>query len=176
MILYIIDDIVNLIYKKRVIKEKFKSVSKGYITNKEKFMEEFLNLVNKEKIKNKFLGNKIEIIDNSYFKFSDKYLIENIFIELGFIKIVFKNIKDYFNKNRTYIEINNTYMVINLDMGIYLDLEYFKVEEVIKYFENVVDNDLILFGVNGKIANLDFNSRRVYYLQNKENYIIDCLL
>ncbi len=177
MIIYLVDNIVNLIYKKRVIKEKFKSVSKGYIINKEEFINEFGALLKKEKIKGKLLGMNIEIIDNTYFQVSDKYFMENIFIELGFIKVIFKDIKDFFTQDKTFMEINNTYMVLNLEKGIYLDLDYFKdIPKIIDYFSFYIKGDIVLFGVNKEIPEIKLANRTLYYLQNKEKFITDSLL
>ena len=177
MLVYVVDNIINVIYKKQVYTGKFKSINKGYIINKDEFMNEFLKFLKKEKIKGKFWGTAIEIIDNSYFGVSDKFFLENIFLELGFIKVNFKNIKDLFLDDKTFIEVNNTYMVINLDKGIYLDLDYYKdIPKILDYFKDLIEKDIVLFGVNKKITEIKLRDRDVYYLQNREKYIIDSLL
>ena len=176
MTIYLVDNIINLIYKKRLIQSKFKSVDKGYIINKDLFMNEFGKLIKSAKIKGKFLGFNIEVINNSYFSVSDTFFMENIFLELGFLKVIFKNINDFFD-NKTYIEVNNTYMVINLDKGIYLDLDYFKdIPKILEYFKDIIKEDIVLFGVNKKIPEIKLVNRDIYYLQNKETFIIDNLL
>ena len=118
---------------------------------------------------------KIEIVLNTYFRESDKYYIESIFNDLGFIKIVFRDIREFFIKDAIYIELNNTYMVINLDKGIYLDLDYFKdIPRILDGFN--IDKDILFFGVNKEIVNINLINKDIYYLQNKENYITDSLL
>ena len=68
-------------------------------------------------------------------------------------------------------------MVINLDKGIYLDLDYYKdIPKILDYFKDLIEKDIVLFGVNKKIPEIKLRDRDVYYLQNKEKYIIDSLL
>ena len=55
MLVYVVDNIINVIYKKQVYTGKFKSINKGYIINKDEFMNEFLKFLKKEKIKGKRL-------------------------------------------------------------------------------------------------------------------------
>ena len=175
MIIYIVDNEINIIDKQKVYTSKFKSINKGYIISKKDFMEEYVTFLKKEKIKSKLLNNKIEIIFNSFYTESDKFYFENIFLELGYLKVEFKNQLDILEDKYTYIEINNTYMVINLDKGIYFDLEYFKdIPKIIDYFN--YDKDIVLFGKNKNIRNIKLKNRNLYYIDKADTFIIDSLL
>ncbi len=177
MSIYIADDIIFIVNKNKVINKKFKSIDRGFIKDKELFMEEFLKLLKQEKIRIKILGDKIEFVWNTYFKESDKFFIDNIFLDLGFAKVEYVQIKDYFDRDAIYMEVNNTYLVINFNEGIYLDLTYFKdIPKILEYFQERLDKDIILFGKNKDIPLIKVDNKNIYYLQNKNSYITDCLL
>lgn len=71
MTLFFVDDFLNIVYKDRVIQNKLKDIiSKGYIVDRSRFVEEFLKIIKKEKIKGKLFGDNINIVCNSYFSSS----------------------------------------------------------------------------------------------------------
>lgn len=71
MTLFFVDDFLNIVYKDRVIQNKLKDIiSKGYIVDRSRFVEEFLKIIKKEKIKGKLFGDNINIVYNSYFSSS----------------------------------------------------------------------------------------------------------
>lgn len=79
--------------------------------------------------------------------------------------------------NATYIEINEEYMVINLDKGVYLDLEYFKdIPQILEYFKAYFKEDVVLFGTNKNIAQIKMKNKFLYHLENSATYINDSLL
>ncbi len=177
MIIYIVDNKINIIYKNKIISKEFESVQDGYIIHKDKFMSEFLNIQKKEKIRSKLLGDKIDIIKESFYTVSDITFIESIFFDLGFVKVNFRDIKDFFDREATYIEVNKNYLVINLDKGLYLDLNYYKdIPKIIEYFKEFMFRDIIFFGTNKIIANIRIKGFNVYFMDDSVTYITDCLL
>ena len=79
--------------------------------------------------------------------------------------------------NATYIEINEEYMVINLDKGVYLDLEYFKdIPQILEYFKAYFKEDVVLFGTNKNIAQIKMKNKFLYHLENSATYINESLL
>ena len=175
MIIFIVDDILKIIYKKRVIKCKLKDVIvKGRIVNKSSFMEEFMKIQKKEKIKLKFLGENIEVIKDSFYLVSDLAFIENIFLELGFNKVIFKDIKDYYEDKYSIIELNNSYMVVK---DLFLDLDYFKdIVTILDYLKDYIKKDLIFWGLNKNIPKIKLKNKNVYYYENYESYLEDKIL
>ena len=179
MTLFFVDDFLNIVYKDRVIQNKLKDIiSKGYIVDRSRFVEEFLKIIKKEKIKVKLFGDNINIVCNSYFSSSYIFFLETIFLDFGFIHVNFVDIKDLLpESNATYIEINEEYMVINLDKGVYLDLEYFKdIPQILEYFKAYFKEDVVLFGTNKNIAQIKMKNKFLYHLENSATYINDSLL
>ena len=165
MIIFMVDDRLKIVYKKRVINKQLKNIiEKGRIVDKLKFMEEFVNIQKKEKIKVKLLGDNIEVIKNSFYTVSDIAFLEYIFLEIGFNKVIFKDIKDYYEDKVTIIELNNSYMVVN---NLFLDLDYLK---------DYIKKDVIFWGVNKNIPKIKLKNKNVYYYENYETYLEDKLL
>ena len=177
MIIFWADNELYIVNNKDIINYKLKSINKGYIINKELFINEFSKIIKKEKIKLKLLGNKIKIVKNSYFKESDLFYIEDIFNELGFLKIEYIDIKEFFREEGTFIEVNNSYLVLNIEDGIYLDLDYFKdIPRILNYFGEMIKKEIIFFGLNKNIPLLKVNNKDVYYMDNFQKFIPDSLL
>lgn len=179
IIVFIVDDKINIIHKDKVIVEKLSGVlSRGYVVNKEKFIETFLKILKKEKIKNKLFGDEITIVKNAYFTAGDLFFLETIFLEIGFIKVHFFDICELLpNEDATYIEINETYIVIYLTKGIYLSLDVFKdIPRIIEYFKNDFKENIILFGKNISIPKIKVNGLFLYYFDNYVDYISQSLL
>ncbi len=176
--IFLVNDEIKLIYNNKMVSWKLKSIlEKGMIINKDKFMEEFLKLMTKEKIKNKFLGDNIVIVKNSFYNNRDLFYLENIFIELGFIKVIFKDIKDFFDISATYIEMEKDYFVINFDKGIFLDLDYFKnIDNILNYFKSLMEKNVVIFGTNEDIPHINIIGKKVYYFENYNTFIEDSLL
>ncbi len=178
MIVYIVDDGLNIIYKGKIIKDNNAGIKKGYIINKEKFSNDFTQTIKKNKIRGKLFGDNIVVVKNSYFRVSDIKFIENIFLELGFIKVSFLDIKEIFPlKEALYVEFNKEYMVINLDEGIYLDLKYFKdVPKVLEILDEFIKGDIVFLGTNRCVNLVKVKNRRVYYFDNAASYVAESLL
>lgn len=174
---YFVDDILKLVYNGRIIEKKLKNIiSKGRVINREKFMEEFMNLLKKEKIKNRLFGDKIHVIKNLYFNVSDEFFLEHIFLDLGFVKVIFLDIRELLpDDDVTFIEFNDSYMVVYTLNGIYIDLDCFKDLPKILSLINIKDN-IYLFGVNDFIPQLKFDKKNVYYFENYKTYITESLL
>lgn len=178
LMVFMVDKSVNILYKNRIICEKLSSVNKGMVTNRLLFIEEFVRILKKEKIKTKMFGEDIVIVKNSFFEVSDMFFLENIFTELGFIKVLFKDIKDLMPKDEaSYIEINESYMVINFDKGLFFDLDYFKdIPKVLEYFKNDFKNEIVLFGVNKFIPKIKVKGLDLYYFDDFREHIVNSLL
>ena len=177
IIVYLVSNRVIVVYNKRIItKDLFKIVDKGLIKDKEKFSEEFMRLLKDNKIKNKLLGEDIWVLKNTYYTEGELFFIQSIFERLGYLKVRFIDIKDFFKeKNSIYIEINNDYLVINMDRGILVDLEFFKdIKSILKMIES--DKPIILFGDNEKLHDIIEEKSEIYYIDNTKNYIADALL
>lgn len=181
MSVYIVDDKLVIINKDRVWEKSFKSIDKGYILNKEKFMEEYSSFLKKEKIKTNILNDRIEIVLNSYYLESDRFYLENIFVDLGYLKVEFKDINEILGvkdkENILYVELDKGYMVVYLDRGIYLDLNFFQdIPKILQYFLEYFDRDIILFGTNKMVSQIKLKDKMVYYIDKPDTYIEKCLL
>lgn len=179
LIIYIVEDTLYCAYRGKLISVVLKScILKGFIINKEVFMHEFSVMLKKEKIKNKLFGDNITFVDNGYFSVGDLFFIENIFLDMGFIKVDFLNIRELLPEAKaTYIEINNSYLVLYLDKTLYLDLSYFNdIPKVLGLFISYFDNDIALFGVNKCIPKVYINDVNIYYIENYKDYITRSLL
>ena len=181
MSVYIVDDKLVIVNKDRVWEKSFKSIDKGYILNKEKFMEEYSSFLKKEKIKTNILNDRIEIVLNSYYLESDRFYLENIFVDLGYLKVEFKDINEILGvrdkENILYVELDKGYMVVYLDRGIYLDLDFFQdIPKILQYFLEYFDRDIILFGTNKMVSQIKLKDKMVYYIDKPDTYIEKCLL
>lgn len=179
MIVYFVEDIIYFIYKDRVIENQLKNIiCNGRIISKDLFMNAFLKIIKKEKIKGKIFGDKIVILKNSFYSNADLYFLESIFNELGYVKVEYLDMKDILpDESATYIEINNHYMVIYLESAIYLDLNYFKdIPKILDYLKPHFKNYVILFGFNNIIPEVRVKNLDVYYLENPQKFILNSLL
>lgn len=179
VIAYIVEDILYLIYKDRVIQNSLKDVIyQGFIIDKEKFMDSFLKIIKKEKIKNKLFGDTITILKNAFYSSSDIFFLDSIFNELGFIKVNYWDIHPFLSDDHaTYIEINESYMIVYLDKDIYLDLKYFKdIPTILGCLKYYFKDYIILFGMNKNIPNIKLKNFDIYYLEEPKNYILKSLL
>lgn len=173
------NDRVNIIYNKKSFSFTLKNIIyQGNVVDKLKFMEEFMAILKKEKIKGKFFGDDIYVVLNSYYTVSDKYFLESIFLEMGFLNVKWIPIEDLLpEENATYIEVNDTYMVVNLDAGVFVDLNYFKdMPTVLAQFYQNYKEDIVLFGNNKNIPYIKIKNKNVYYFENYANYIVESLL
>lgn len=176
---FFLDNTLYIIYNNQEIHSKLPNIiAAGMIINKELFLEEFLKIAHQAKLKNKLFGEDITLIKNSYYTNRDLYLLENIFLELGYLKVHFKSIKDFFKEeNATFIEINQDYLVIHLDNGIILDLKYFNdIPKTLNLFKNYFSKNLILFGTNPLIPTLKIPNFNIYYFENYSTFIVDNLI
>lgn len=179
LIIYIVEDTLYCAYRGKLISAFLKScIQKGFIINKDVFMHEFSAMLKKEKIRNKLFGDNITFVDNGYFSVGDLFFIENIFLDMGFIKVDFLNIRELLPEAKaTFVEINNSYLVLYLDKTLYLDLSYFNdIPKVLGLFISYFDNDIALFGVNKCIPKVYINNVNIYYIENYKDYITQSLL
>ena len=179
IVIYFVDDMLNIVYNNRVININLKNIlNKGIIIHKQKFMEEFISILKREKIKGKLFGDTITIVKNNFYNDRDLFYLESIFTELGFLKVNFLDINELLpDDSATYIEINNSYICIYLDKCVYLDLDLFKdIPKILDYFNDSYHENIILFGLNKNIPNINIKNKYVYYLQNYNNYITESLL
>ena len=91
-------------YKKYFLKH---SINNYKIYNKEIFIEDFKNIIDKLKINNKLLTDNINIIIDSSYKEDDQILLKETFKELSFNKIKLVN-------NLTLINNKDNEIIINI--------------------------------------------------------------
>ncbi len=179
MIVYIVESSFHCVYKNRIISVDLKNcIQKGYIVNKEVFMQEFNKMLKKEKIKTKLFGDNITFVNNGYFSIGDLFFLESIFNDLGFIKVDFLDIRDLFpDMNVIFVEVNESYIIIYLKDILYLDLTYFKdIPAILNSLKSFFDKDIAFFGLNKSIPNIHIKSVYSYYIENYKNYITQSLL
>lgn len=179
MIVYIVESSFHCVYKNRIISVDLKNcIQKGYIVNKEVFMQEFNKMLKKEKIKTKLFGDNITFVNNGYFSIGDLFFLESIFNDLGFIKVDFLDIRDLFpDMNVIFVEVNESYIIIYLKDALYLDLTYFKdIPAILNSLKSFFDKDIAFFGLNKSIPNIHIKSVYSYYIENYKNYITQSLL
>lgn len=177
---FLVDDMLNIVYNSKVINKRMKDIIvKGRIVDRLKFMEEFIKVLKQEKVKTSLFGGNITFVKDVYFNEMEVFFLDNIFIEMGFNKVIYLDIRKLLpNMDATFIELNNTYMVINgKDVVLFLDLDYFKdIPSILNYLETYLKGDIVLFGVNKIIPNIKLNGKDIYYLDDFANYISGCLL
>ncbi len=177
LIVYFCDDYIHIVNHHQIIHKKLDSIQKGLVVDRTKFMESFLSILKKEKIKSKLFGDKIYIVKDVYFKPSDLFYLESIFSELGFIKIVYIDICDLFCKDYTYIGIFQDYIVFYLEKPLIFDLCY--VEDISKLIDDLQEYYLdyvVLFGTNLRIPEIKSDSIHLYYIDHYTDYITESLL
>lgn len=130
-------------YKKYFLKH---SINNYKIYNKEIFIEDFKNIIDKLKINNKLLTDNINIIiDNSY-KEDDQILLKEIFKELSFNKIKLVNNLTLINNKDNEIIINisnknikiyhnNNVLDINVYFNKHIDTLSTYIKEMIKQYK-----------------------------------------
>jgi len=179
MIIYIVEDALYCVNNGRLITVVLKNcIQKGFIINKDTFMQEFSKMIKKEKIKSKLFGDNITIVNNGYFSSGDLFFIESIFYDLGFIKVDFLDIKELLpSMDVIYIEVNNTYLVLYLNSILYLDMNYFNdIPKILNLFKSYLDKDIAFFGQNKCIPKIYINDVNTYYIENYKDYITQSLL
>lgn len=179
MTLFFVDDVLNVIYKDKALNLKLKDIIfQGNINDRTRFMEEFIKFLKREKIKSKLFGDNITIVKNVSFNNRDLYFLENTFLELGFSKLEFMDIKSLLpDMPGLFIEINNNDMVIYKEDGLFISLKYIKdIPKVINYFAGDTKSDIVLFGTNKYIPDIKIKDIHLYYLDNYNNYITESLL
>ena len=177
LIVYFCDNIVSIIYNTRVISQKLDSIYQGLVVDRIKFIESFMQILKKEKIKTKLFGDKIYIVKDAYFNQRDQFYLENIFLELGFVQVLFLDIHKLFDANYTYIGIFQDYIVFYLDKPVFLELYYFKdIPKLLSYFKEYFQSYIVLFGSNKNIPYINNLSFNIYYIDNYKDYIVKSLL
>ena len=177
LIVYFCDNMIQIVYNGKVIEKKLDSIYQGLVIDRTSFMENFLSILKKEKIRSKLFGDKIYVVQDVYFKASDLFFLESIFNDLGFVKVVFVDIKEFFNEEYTYIGIFNHYIVFYLEKPVFLDLFYFKdFSKLIEYFHEYYQPYVLLFGTNENISKIHSNLVNIYYIDQFQSYIAESLL
>ena len=88
LIVYFYDNVICIVYQNKIIEKKLDSIYQGLVVDRTKFMESFLAILKKEKIKSKLFGDKIYVVRDAYYSVRDLYYLESMFVEMGFINIV----------------------------------------------------------------------------------------
>lgn len=177
LIVYFCDNCLHLIYNKKVIVKSLDSINQGLVVDRTSFMDSFLSILKKEKIKSKLFGDKIYVVKDVYFNNRDVYFLDNMFMELGFIKVVYLDIRDFFETDYSYIGIFKDYIVFYLDSPIILSLEYFNdFPKLIDYFKDYYKKYIVLFGSNTNIPLIHSNLVSIYYIDQFQSYITKSLL
>lgn len=178
MIIYFANETFYLVYNRKIIAVTLKQIiSKGMIYHKSEFMEAFIKTLKKEKIKSKLFGDTITILDIGY-SIIDRFYLESIFLELGFIKVEYYDVRNFFQDGyATYVLINDRNMILFLNDTINLDLDYFKdIPKILDYFKEHFGDYLIFLGSNSFIPDIRLKGIDVYYLEEYTDFIPKCLL
>lgn len=177
IVVYFSDNTLSLIYKKRIIKKAMKSIRRGLIEDTKSFMNDFMDIMKKEKIKSKLFGDKICVVQDAFYSVRDLVYLESVFSQLGFLKVEFWDINKAFYPKYTYIGMFKDYMVLYLKKALVIDLNYFKnITKVIDYFKEYYQNYVVLFGSNALIPNIHSKLVNIYYIDRYEDYITQTLL
>lgn len=177
LIIYFCDNTLYIVHNMKIIEKKMDSIYQGLVVDRTKFIESFMQILKKEKIKTKLFGDKIYIVKDVYFNERDMFYLENIFLELGFVQVLFMDIKDLFLSDYTYIGIFKDYMVFYLDKPVFLDLYYFKdFPKLISYFQEYYESYVVLFGTNENIPEINQSLINIYYIDNYKDFIVKSLL
>ena len=177
LIVYFYDNVICIVYQNKIIEKKLDSIYQGLVVDRTKFMESFLAILKKEKIKNKLFGDKIYVVRDAYYSVRDLYYLESMFVEMGFIKVVFIDIYELLHKKYTYIGVFSDYIVFYLDKPILLDLTYFKdLPKLIDYFKDYYQKYVVLFGSNINVANVSSDLVNIYYIDQYQDFVAKSLL
>ena len=179
MIIYFVDNCLNIINNNKVINIKMKDIiCQGNVVNRHLFVEEFNKEIKKAKIKSKLFGDKIWIVKNVFYNNRDLFYLENLFLELGFVKVDFINIRELLpDRDATFIEIDKDYMVMYVESGVFVDLKLVgDIPKVIRYFQEDLKKDVVLFGTNEYLSQIKVADLNIYYLENSASYICQSLL
>lgn len=173
---YLVDNTLELIYQNKLNSYKLTNIiNQGRIIDADKFKEEFTNILKKLKIKSGLFGDKITCIQESFYTHADIFYLNHIFEDLGFIKVEHLDIKNFFLQNYIYVEINQDYAVINLEDAIFINLQLLPDIMPILNILQIKEN-IILFGKNKVIPNLQNKDLNIYYLDNYVNFISDTII
>ncbi len=178
LILYFVDDTLQIVYNDTVIKEKLKNaINNGMIYDKDKFTIEFVKILKKEKVKIKLFGGSITVVKEPFYHPSYLFYLEHLLEDIGFATVSYINIQDLFVKDGVYIGVNNNYMTIYFDKAIFIDLNVFKdIPKIIEFFWDLNDKNILLFGNNKIIPSIKLQNNEVYYFENYNNFINQSLL
>lgn len=177
LIVYFCDNCIHLIYNKKVIIKVLDSINQGLVVDRTSFMDSFLSILKKEKIKSKLFGDKIYVVRDVYYNNRDIYFLDNMFMELGFIKVVYLDIRDFFEADYSYVGVFKDYIVFYLDSPVILSLDYFKdFPKLIEYFKAYYKKYVVLFGSNVNIPLIHSNLVSIYYIDQFQSYIAESLL
>lgn len=177
LIVYFYDNVICIVYQNKIIEKKLDSIYQGLVVDRTKFMESFLAILKKEKIKSKLFGDKIYVVRDAYYSVRDLYYLESMFVEMGFIKVVFIDIYELFHEKYTYIGVFSDYIVFYLDKPILLDLTYFKdLPKLIDYFKDYYQKYVVLFGSNINVANVSSDLVNIYYIDQYQDFVAKSLL
>ncbi len=177
LIVYFYDNVLAIVYQGKVRKYKLNCICNGMVVHRACFLEKFLKILKSEKIRSKLFGDKIFIVKDVYFKESDLFYLENIFIELGFIKVEYIDIKDLLNDSYTYIGVFQNYMVFYFLEPVVVSLKYFRdISKLISYFKEYYQEYVVLFGSNENIPLIQAIDTKIYYIDQYQDYITKSLL
>ena len=177
LVVYFYDDIVTVLYHDKVISKKIDSVKQGLVVDRARFIESFLSILKKEKIKSTLFGAKVYLVQDVSFNQRDLFFLESMFADMGFIKVLYFDIRELFMEDYTYIGIFQDYMIFYLDRPVWIDLYYFKdFPKLIDYFCEFYQKYVVLFGSNENIPKIQSQLVNIYYIDNAKNYITQSLL
>lgn len=177
--LYFVDSNIHLFYKKNKYTETLKDIIvDGRIVSKDRFIVAFNKILKKNKIKSKLFGDEVEIVKNVFYTEGDILYLEQIFSDLGFVKVHFWDIKELIpDEDATMVEINQNYIVFYFDKPIMFSLNYFKdIPKLFSLLNSFLKPVVILFGTNKNIPKIVYNLKSLYYYENYSTYITDSLL
>lgn len=179
IVVYFVDSNMHLFYKDSSYIETLKDIIvDGRVVSKSKFIDAFINILKKHRIKSKLFGDEIEIVKNAFYTECDMFFLEQIFLDLGFVKVHFLDIKEIIpDEEATIVEINQNYIIFYFEDTIELPLTYFKdIPKLFSILDPFLKQVVILFGTNKNIPKIVYNLKSLYYYENYSTYITDSLL
>ncbi len=178
IMVYFVDNNMYLFYKDKMYMEKLDSITNGIVLDKLKFMEQFNIILKKYKIRSKLFGDDVTIVKTVFYAVSDLFFLEQIFLDLGFTKVHFFDIREIIpEEDATMVEINQDYLVFYFESGLLLPFKYFKdIPKLFSLLDIYFKPTIIIFGTNNIIPKIEYKNKKLYYYENYKTYLTDCLL
>ena len=133
--LYFYDIIENKCYKINCSKDSLKD---DKIFNVTKFLKDIKNNEKLKKISNKLIGESLEIIVWENYTDADKKLLNDIFVDLNFSTIEYKDIKFYLNVSIAHfiLSIDGIHYISDVEVYYNYGRQYLDLNETLRFIKN----------------------------------------